>query len=65
MLLLIQSSRYLCLAENPTLLIMPISYRKSETIAALNQGKDMAFLYEDQTVDSSPIIATITIAIWT
>lgn len=65
MLLLIQSSRYLCLAGNPTLLIMPISYRKSETIAALNQGKDMAFLYEDQTVDSSPIIATITIAIWT
>ena len=47
------------------LLIMPKSYRKSEAIAAPNQGKDMAFLYEDQTVDSSPLIATITIAIWT
>jgi hypothetical protein len=44
---------------------MPKSYRKSEAIAAPNQGKNAAFLFEDQTVDSSPIIATITIAIWT
>jgi hypothetical protein len=44
---------------------MPKSYRKSEAIAAPNQGKDMAFLYDDQTVDSSPLIATITTAIWT
>jgi hypothetical protein len=46
-------------------LIMPKSYRKSGAIAAPNQGKDTAFLFEDQTVDSSPIIVTITIAIWT
>jgi hypothetical protein len=44
---------------------MPTSNRKSEAIAAPNQGKHTAFLFEDQTVDSSPIIATITIAIWT
>jgi hypothetical protein len=44
---------------------MPKSYRKSEAITAPNQGKDTAFLFENQTVDSSPIIATITIAIWT
>jgi hypothetical protein len=55
----------LCLRGNPTLLIMPKSYRKSDAIAAPNQGKNTAFLFEDQTVDSSPIIATITIAIWT
>lgn len=65
MYLLVQSSRYLCLRGNPTFTYMPKSYRKSEAIAAPNQGKDMAFLYEDQTVDSSPLIATITIAIWT
>ena len=66
MLLLIQSSRYFYASQGiQLLLIMPKSYRKSEAIAAPNQGKDMAFLYEDQTVDSSPLIATITIAIWT
>jgi hypothetical protein len=46
------------------LLIMPKSYRKSEAIAAPNQGKDMAF-YLKIRLDSSPIIATITITIWT
>jgi hypothetical protein len=43
---------------------MPKSYRKSEAIAAPNQGKHTVF-FENQTVDSSPIVATITIAIWT
>ena len=61
MLLLIQSSRYLCLRGNPTFTYMPKSYRKSEAIAAPNQGKDMTF-YLKIRLDSSPIIATITIA---
>jgi hypothetical protein len=66
MLLLIQSSWYFYALEGiQLLLIMPTSNRKSEAIAAPNQGKHTAFLFEDQTVDSSPIIATITIAIWT
>ena len=66
MYLLLHSSWYFYALEGiQLLLIMPKSYRKSEAIAAPNQGKDTAFLFEDQTVDSSPIIATITIAIWT
>jgi hypothetical protein len=43
---------------------MPKSYRKSEAIAATNQGKDMTFYFKIR-LDLSPIIATITIAIWT
>jgi hypothetical protein len=60
MLLLIRSSWYFYALEGiQLLLIMPKSYRKSEAIAAPNQGK------HTQTVDSGPIIATITFAIWT
>jgi hypothetical protein len=44
MLLLIQSSWYFYALEGiQLLLIMPKSYRKSEAIAAPNQGKHTAF----------------------
>ena len=60
MLLLIQSIEgiqlYL-LSQNPTENPKPLRHQIKVRI--------WLFLYEDQTVDSSPLIATITIAIWT
>ena len=51
----LEGIQLLLICQNPT---------ETEAIAAPNQGKDMTF-YLKIRLDLSPIIATITIAIWT